>query len=68
MIVICPACKQSVRCADDASCVEDVPPHGECPGAGEIGFVLQFDVGEVPADWKPVVPKPDPRYRKEGSP
>ncbi len=54
MIVICPECHENVSCPDDASCIEAVPQHGVCIGAGRVGFVLPRPLG----DEQPVTPKP----------
>lgn len=51
MIVWCPKCGKPIPCEDDASCVEPVPPHGHnCPGAGQIGFVMPSTTEEAERD------------------
>ncbi len=73
MVVVCPACRSPIGCADDASCVESVPTHSisnglrsvVCTGSGELGFVLQFGIDPRPDGWTPEIPQPDPRYRRK---
>jgi hypothetical protein len=63
MIVVCPTCREKLPADEEDSCIGPVPAHGDCSGAGRVGFVHQYDPDEpLPPDYQP--PKSDPRYRK----
>ena len=66
MYVFCPVCKQCIPCDEDASCVETVPNHGNCAGAGRVGGVYPYDVNEgPPANYQEPESHPMPGWKRE---